>query len=98
MKTLAKTVLYTLLGGLLIASPLSMAADLTDRYDPFVLFHDIATMPPGEIDRLADLYDPYVLYNEIVTSKVCSDPAHEMLADNYSSFITLTDLNKSKKC
>ena len=56
------------------------------------------TSKSGEIDRLADLYDPYVLHNEIITVNSCSDPAHEMLADNYNSFVTLTVLNMNKKC
>lgn len=101
MKTTIQTLVYAVAGSLLLASPVTMAASLTDRFDPFVLYDEIDTTPAGPIDRLADRFDPYVLYDEIVTAKSCSDPVHELLADDNDPYITLADIKmvrNSKPC
>ncbi len=101
MKTTLRTAIFSLIGSLLLASPLTMAASLTDRFDPYVLNNEIETAPVGEIERLADRFDPYVLNHEIVAAKSCSDPIHELIADQYDPFVTLaefTTARQSKRC
>ncbi|MEN8169564.1 MAG: hypothetical protein ABFS08_05005 [Pseudomonadota bacterium] len=101
MKTTIQNLVYAIAGSLLLASPVTMAASLTDRFDPYVLYNEIETTPAGPVDRLADRFAPYVLHNEIVTAKSCSDPVHELIADDNDPFITIAAINmarSSKPC
>ena len=101
MKTTMQTLVYAVVGGLLLASPVAMSASLTDEYDPYVLSHELDAAPAGQIDRLADRFDPYVLHDEIVTAKGWSDPVHELIADDNDPFITMAAINmarNSKPC
>jgi hypothetical protein len=74
-----------------------MAASLGDRFDPYVLYDELDTAPVGEIDRLADRFDPYVLNHEIMAAKACSDPVHELIADEHDPFVTLAALNSARQ-
>ena len=101
MKTTMQTLVYAVVGGLLLASPVAMSASLTDQYDPYVLSHEIDAAPAGRIDRMTDQYAPFVLDSEIVATKGCSDPVHELIADDNDPFVTMAAINmarNSKRC
>ncbi len=84
----------------MLFSTTSLAAGLTDVYDPYVTADEISATPamptPAE-ERMADIYDPFILSNEIVVTEGCVNPANELLADQYDSFVTLAELEAAEK-
>lgn len=92
------TLATALLGSALLSAPISMAGNLGDEYDPYVLNHEIDAVPSSAMDarsHLGDRHDPYVIVNEVSIAKGCEDPVHERLSDTYNPFVVASDLISS---
>lgn len=77
----------------------TMAAGLTDQYDPYVTADEISVIPPMRTtseERLADFYDPYITPREILVKETCVNPAMELIADQYDPFVTLAELKTAE--
>ena len=101
MKTTTQSLAFAVIGSLLLASPLSMAASLSDRFDTYVLYNEIEAAPAGRTDPLSERFASYLLYDEIITSKSCMDPVDELLGDRFASYITpaeFTSARQSRRC
>ena len=98
-----RTILASAIVGMFYSAT-SMAAGLTDQYDPFITADEISaapSMPTRAEERLADLYDPFIISNEIVVTEGCVNPVNELVADRYDPYVTLAELNTAemnKRC
>lgn len=97
------TLLLGAVAGLFFAAP-TMAASLTDQYDPYVTTEELRAspeMPTRSEERITDLYDPFILSHEVEVKVGCPNPANVAAADQYDPFVTLAKIDavaKSQKC
>ena len=94
-----RTLLASAIVGMFFSTT-TIAAGLTDQYDPYVTADDISVVPPMRTtseERLADFYDPFIISNEIVVKETCVNPAMELIADQYDPFVTLAELKDAEK-
>lgn len=77
----------------------TIAAGLTDQYDPYVTADEISA-PPSMLtqaeERMADIYDPFILYDEIVVTETCVNPAMDLIADDNAPFVTFAELKTAE--
>ncbi len=93
------TLAASIFAGMLFSAT-SLAAGLTDVYDPYVTANEISATPAMPIpaqERFADTNDPYVLQDEVMVTEGCINPARELLADQYNPFVNFAELEAAEK-